>query len=283
MTQTGTVCLNTTMVRIDLPSASIELLPGVKWGAIDAFPSPAYWAYQVYAKRILGNTINYKLGASLREEVGACLLGGHGIPAAIGLAAFERLRELGAFGDVPPDEATLYKWLSQPIKMGEREVRYRFAKQKAKYLGAALQRISQEKAPSETGRALRDWLLDTPGIGYKTASWIARNWLRADDVAILDIHILRAGLFAGFFPPTLKVERHYKQLEELFLDFSEKLGVKASELDAVIWLEMMSSPNAVRSIMKPNEKTQSHPTHSKRRRTGAHNAQTNADQSALFV
>jgi hypothetical protein len=283
MTQTGTVCLNTTMVRIDLPSASTELLPGVKWGAIDAFPSPAYWAYQVYAKRILGNTINYKLGASLREEVGACLLGGHGIPAAIGLAAFECLRERGAFGDVPPDEATLYKWLSQPINMGERQVRYRFAKQKAKYLGAALQRISQEQAPSETGRALRDWLLDTPGIGYKTASWIARNWLRADDVAILDIHILRAGLFAGFFPPTLKVERHYKQLEELFLDFSEKLGVKASELDAVIWLEMMSSPNAVRSIMKPNEKPQSQSTHSKRQRTRAHNTQTNADQSALFV
>jgi N-glycosylase/DNA lyase len=283
MIQTGTVYVNTTMVRIDFPSASTELLPGVKWGAIDAFPSPAYWAYQVYAKRILGNTINYKLGTSLREEIGACLLGGHGIPAAIGLAAFERLRELGAFGEIPPDEATLFQWLSQPISIGDRQVRYRFAKQKAKYLGAALERINQEQAPSDTGRALRDWLLDTPGIGYKTASWIARNWLRADDVAILDIHILRAGLFAGFFPSTLKVERHYKQLEELFLNFSEKLGVKASELDAVIWLEMMSSPNTVRSIMKSNEKPLAQSVHSKRRRTGAHNTHTNTDQSALFI
>lgn len=283
MIQTGTVYVNTTMVHIDFPSASTELLPGVKWGAIDAFPSPAYWAYQVYTKRILGNTINYKLGTSLREEIGACLLGGHGIPAAIGLAAFERLRELGAFGEIPPDEATLFQWLSQPISIGDRQVRYRFARQKAKYLGAALQRISQEQAPSDTGQALRDWLLDTPGIGYKTASWIARNWLRADDVAILDIHILRAGLFAGFFPSTLKVERHYKQLEELFLNFSEKLGVKASELDAVIWLEMMSSPNTVRSIMKSNEKPLAQSVHSKRRRTGAHNTHTNTDQSALFI
>lgn len=283
MIQTGTVYVNTTIVRIDFPSASTELLPGVKWGAIDAFPSPAYWAYQVYAKRILGNTINYKLGTSLREEIGACLLGGHGIPAAIGLAAFERLRELGAFGEIPPDEATLFQWLSQPISIGDHQVRYRFAKQKAKYLGAALRRISQEQAPSDTGQALRDWLLDTPGIGYKTASWIARNWLRADDVAILDIHILRAGLFAGFFPSTLKVERHYKQLEELFLNFSEKLGVKASELDAVIWLEMMSSPNTVRSIMKSNEKPLAQSVHSKRRRAGAHNTHTNTDQSALFI
>jgi N-glycosylase/DNA lyase len=285
MIQTGTVYANTTKIHIELPSASTALLPGVKWGAIDAFPSPAYWAYQVLSKRILGNTINYKLGNTLREEIGACLLGGHGIPAAIGLAAFDRLRELGAFGETPPNEATLFQWLSQPINMGDRQVRYRFARQKAKYLGAALQRISQEQAPSTTGRALRDWLLDIPGIGYKTASWIARNWLRADDVAILDIHILRAGLLAGFFPSTLKVERHYKELEELFLNFSEKLGVKASELDAVIWWEMMSSPNTVRAIMKPSENpiSRSISTHSKRRRVGSNNTKTNTDQSALFI
>lgn len=275
--------MDATTVRVDLPSPLTELLPGVNWGAIDAFPSPAYWAYQVFAKRILGQTINYKLGGTLREEVGACLLGGHGIPAAVGLAAYHHLRVLGAFGEVPPDEATLHKWLSQPLHMGERQVRYRFARQKAKYLSAALQRLSQEDAPSKTGRALRDWLIDIPGIGYKTASWIARNWLRADDVAILDIHILRAGQFAGFFPSNLKVERHYRELETIFLEFSDKLGVKASELDAVIWLEMMSSPNTVRAMMKPSEALPKHRRQPKRSRTGANNGQTDADQAALFV
>jgi endonuclease III len=42
--------------------------------------------------------------------------------------------------------------------------------------------------------------MSLPGIGPKTASWIARNWLDADDVAILDIHIMRVGQVIGLFP-----------------------------------------------------------------------------------
>ena len=95
---------------------------------------------------------------------------------------------------------------------------------------------------------VRDWLLALPGIGYKTASWIARNWLDADDVAILDIHVLRAGALAGFFERELTVERDYLQLEDQFLKFSRAIGVRASELDAVIWLEMMSSSATVRNL-----------------------------------
>jgi thermostable 8-oxoguanine DNA glycosylase len=281
--QTAAVFLNATTIRVDLPSPLTELLPGVNWGAIEAFPTPAYWAYQVFAKRVLGQTINYKLGGTLREEVGACLLGGHGIPAAVGLAAYEHLRALGAFGSFAPAEATVYEWLSQPLQLGERQVRYRFAKQKARYLSAALQRLEQENPPIHTGRALRDWLLDIPGIGYKTASWIARNWLRADDVAILDIHILRAGQFAGFFPLDLKVERHYLELEDLFLEFSKKLGVKASELDAVIWLEMMSSPNTIRAMTRPEQSLSAHIATSRRARASANKRHADADQTALFV
>lgn len=133
--------------------------------------------------------------------------------------------------------------------MNGRMVKYRFAKQKARYLAAALQKLSTEYPPQSSGKALRDWLLDIPGIGYKTASWVARNWLDADDVAILDIHILRAGLLGKFFDSSLTVERNYLQLEEQFIRFSKGLGVKASELDALIWLEMMSSAATVHSIM----------------------------------
>lgn len=114
------------------------------------------------------------------------------------------------------------------MDVGGRFVRYRFAKQKARYLAAALQKLSTEHPPLSSGRALRDWLLDVPGIGYKTASWVARNWLDADDVAILDIHILRAGLLGKFFESNLTVERHYLQLEEQFIRFSKGLGVRAS-------------------------------------------------------
>ncbi|MBD8204782.1 8-oxoguanine DNA glycosylase [Pseudomonas viridiflava] len=247
--QLGAIFVDHLVFNLELPKPDEEVIPGVLWGAMEAFPTPAYWAYQVYARRLHGERINYKLGATLKEEVGACLLGGHGIPSTVGLAAFEHVKSHGAFDAKPPCEQDLLEWLYEPIALDGRTVRYRFAKQKARYLAAALQRLSVDAAPTHSGRALRDWLLDIPGIGYKTASWIARNWLDADDVAILDIHILRAGLLGKFFESHLTVERHYLQLEDQFLRFSKGLGVKASELDALIWLEMMSSPQTVHSIM----------------------------------
>jgi thermostable 8-oxoguanine DNA glycosylase len=247
--QQGAIFIDHVVFNLELPTPDAEVIPGVRWGAIEAFPTPAYWAYQVYARRLQGDRINYKLGASLKEEVGACLLGGHGIPASVGLAAFHYVKQLGAFSDQPPSEETLLEWLKEPIPVEGRLVRYRFAKQKARYLAAALQKLASEQPPVGSGRVLRDWLLDIPGIGYKTASWVARNWLDADDVAILDIHILRAGLLGKFFGESLTVERNYLELEEQFIQFSKGLGVRASELDALIWLEMMSSSATVHSIM----------------------------------
>lgn len=237
-------------VFAELPMPEEEVIPGVKWGEVVAFPTPAYWAYQVIARRLESKTIRNRLGASLKEEVGACLLGGHGMPASVGLLAFEHLKKKGAFSDDVPDEEQLYSWLSEPMETNGRSLRYRFPKQKAKYLYAALSMMSSQTVPMESGKALRNWLTTIPGIGYKTASWVARNWLDADDVAILDIHILRAGLLGGFFDGSLTVERDYLALEQQFIDFSVGLNVRASELDAVIWTSMMSSPRTVQSIFE---------------------------------
>ncbi|PNS08861.1 8-oxoguanine DNA glycosylase [Solilutibacter silvestris] len=248
--QRAYVMLESMAVCVDLPTPETEVMPGVQWGQVEAFPSPAYWAYQVIARRIEDRSINYRLGRTLREEVGACLLGGHGIPARIGLLAFEHLKAKGAFDSSDPDEATLRDWLSEPIEIDGKRVHYRFAAQKARYLAGALEALATEPSPENSGRELRDWLLGIPGIGFKTASWIARNWLNADDVAILDIHILRAGALAKFLDAELTVERHYLKLEQQFLAFSKALGVRASELDAVIWWEMMASPRTVATVME---------------------------------
>lgn len=274
MTQYAAVFLEPAVVQFELPSARDEVLPGVRWGAVDAFPTPAYWAYQVLARRVAGETIRYRLGDTLVEEVAACLLGGHGIPASVGLAAFHKLKSMGMFVGACSKER-LYDALSEPIELDGRSIHYRFARQKSKYLEAALSRLAANSAPTNTGKSLRDWLLDVPGIGYKTASWIARNWLDADDVAILDIHVLRAGAIAGFFEHGLTVERDYLRLEEQFLRFSRALGVRASELDAVIWLEMMSSPGTVRDLLpaalQPELKARLRPR-SHKRNTDPHQA-----------
>lgn len=250
MTQTAAVLTRTGAIQVELPSAEAELMPGVQWGAVDAFPTPAYFAFQVIARRLVGRPARYSLGRTLAEECGACLLGGHGIPGDVGIAAYEQLRTKGAFGGTQaPLQEQLEAWLREPIFVGARAVHYRFAAQKARYLAQALPMLKNAPAFS-VGRHLRDWLLDVPGIGHKTASWIARNWLDADDVAILDIHIMRVGRLAGLFPRHLTVERHYLELEDLFLRFSAALDVRPSELDAVIWYEMASSPASVRNVVE---------------------------------
>lgn len=248
--QRACVIMPSAQVSIDLPSAESDVIPGVVWGAVEAFPTPAYWAYQVIARRVASISVRYKLGASLREELGACLLGGHGIPAKIGLVAFDHLKRKGAFAEQPPSEEDLYRWLAEPMEVDGKKIRYRFAAQKSKYLAAGLKVLSTGGAPQSSSRALRDWLTRIPGVGFKTASWVVRNWLDADDVAILDIHILRAGVLAGFLDPELTVERHYLELESQFIAFSQALGVRPSELDAVIWLEMAQSRATVGYILQ---------------------------------
>jgi N-glycosylase/DNA lyase len=236
------------VIDVTLPDAEDWLLPNVKWGAFEAFPTPAYWATRVLSRRLSGMQIRYRLGQSLREEVVACLLGGHGVPGPVGVAAFRHLRESGALSG-SPTVAALHRELTRPLRIGERTVRYRFAQQKARYIANALDLLEKESPPLTGGRALRDWLLRLNGVGPKTASWIARNWLDADDVAILDIHVLRAGALAGFFRTGLTVERNYFELEQQFLQFSRALGVRAAELDAVIWVEMASSNASVHKLL----------------------------------
>jgi N-glycosylase/DNA lyase len=258
MKQSAVVLTHPGIVQVQLPHPHHEVMDGVLWGPLEAFPTPAYWHYQVVARRLAGAPASYKLGRSLTEEVGACLLGGHGIPATVGLAAYNQLRTRGAFSGEDHSQDQIEAWLREPLTVGARNVIYRFAAQKAKYLAAALPVV--RNAPSfAQGKALRDWLLQLAGIGPKTASWIARNWLDADDVAILDIHIMRIGQVIGLFPRHLTVERHYLELEELFLQFSAALGVRASELDAVMWHEMASSPSAASFVMDQLENARSVP------------------------
>ncbi len=269
-------------VQVELPPADEELMPGVAWGAVEAFLTPAYWSYQVLARRVTGTTIQHRLGRNLVEEVAACLLGGHGIPSEVGLAAFNRLRDAGILRELTTEDE-IFRLLSEPMAVGDRMIRYRFAAQKSRYLNRALEMLRSEPAPSESGRALRDWLVKLPGIGLKTASWVARNTMDADDVAILDIHILRAGMLGGFFDPLMTVERHYLALEERFIEFSRHLKVRPSELDSVIWLEMKMSPLTVSRLLEdqPDIKGKQAKT-SSQRRPAPNKRRSYAGQALLF-
>lgn len=175
----------------------------------------------------------YNLGDSLDEEVAACILGGFGIPSEIALAAFRRLQARNLIAPNVP-EAELAECLEEPLVVGGRRVRYRFARQRAHRLSGALKMLRAQQTPSEAA-ALRRWLIDLPGVGPKTASWIVRNHLGAGDVAIVDIHLMRAGIAAGFFRPDWRVPRDYALFEAAFMAYAAEGNVSAPALDACIW------------------------------------------------
>lgn len=207
------------------------------WGEIHELGTAAYWTEQT---RRFGVPPSYRLGETLAEEVAACILGGHGIPAEIGLAAFVSLRDAGLLC-LSADSAAIAARLREPLLISgrPRPVRYRFAAQRAARVSAALAILSADPAP-EDPLALREFLLAFPGIGPKTASWVVRNWTGCDGIAIIDIHVQRAGVGAGFFSPGWRLPRDYDLFERAFCEVAHIGGVTTAALDACMWDQMQA-------------------------------------------
>lgn len=243
-------------LRVFLPPVDELVLPGLPWHDVAGIFTPSFWAlhchwFEAYAAREQSDRDpagcrlgcappDFRLGATVREEMAACLLGGHGMPAEIGLAAFYRVRdeELLRPGITA---AELEAALARPFLLPRRDhpVHYRYPRQKASYLAAALARMDADPASFALtdGRALRDSLLCLPGVGPKTASWIARNWLGTDDVAIIDVHILRALRLLNLVD-AVRLPRDYAAVEGVFVRLARALQVRAATLDAVMWQQM---------------------------------------------
>lgn len=234
---------------LDLPPPEADVVPGVVWGRFDHPLTPAFWAAQVWMSD-LPTGPRFRLGATLAEEVVACLLGGHGAPAEVGLAAFVRVREaLRARGDetLPLDVAECL--LTEPLNVGGRLVRYRFARTRARYVSACLNDLQSLNEANLGDVELRDALNGLLGIGPKTASWIVRNRRASDAVAILDVHIVNACQVMGLFEPGSNPARKYRDLERRYLDLCLGLGCKASVMDAVMWATMRRISRPLHNLM----------------------------------
>lgn len=235
---------------LELPNPEDPVVDGVVWGRCDQVFTPAYWATQVWLHQGLGKRpLSFRIGTTIIEEIAACLLGGHGIPAPVALAVFRRVRDRGLLEGTPSCE-TLYKALQEPVVVAGREIRYRFAKQRGQYLSEILQMLHRENTGITDAIEFRNWLMQFRGIGPKTSSWIVRNWLGSDEIAIIDIHIHRAGLLCGLFNRSDSVQRHYFKMEERFLAFAAGIGVRASLLDSLMWYQMRNIGFLARSILR---------------------------------
>ncbi|ERK73249.1 hypothetical protein N136_00375 [Leifsonia aquatica ATCC 14665] len=206
----------------------------VAWGQPWQHGTAAYWVR--VAEQSAMAPSGHRLGDSLEEEIAACILGGYGLPYEVGLAAYEVVRRNVLASSTRPPADLLEQLLSAPLRVGGRSVRYRFPRQRARRLAGALDFLAEHDRPTSP-REIRDWLVLAPGIGMKTASWIVRNHWASDEIAVLDVHVIRAGIAAGIFPKEADPRTGYRELEELFILWANTGDVSAATLDAVIWSE----------------------------------------------
>jgi N-glycosylase/DNA lyase len=211
----------------------------IKWGHPWQYGSAAFWI-RATELTVESRTehVSHRIGRNLADEITVCILGGFGMPFELGLAAYFSLREEGLLDTASPVQAKdLERVLSAPLRVGEREIRYRFPAQRAARVAGALNILSAADDVPEDPLELRDWLLSLPGIGLKTASWVVRNHKSSADVAILDVHVVRAGVAAGVFDREWKLSCDYRRMERLFVAWANVGGISASDLDSTIWFE----------------------------------------------
>lgn len=226
-----------------LPPECNNVVYGIQWGNFARTFTPAYWKMQVImASDSYKSSNRHRNSVSLSDEICSCLLGGYGISAEMGYAAYDKLRCKGLTR--PRAELNLkemfedvYCTLISDLNVAGHCTHYRFPRQKALRIVQALMRLSTEKPPKDE-LLFRSWLLTFNGIGPKTASWITRNWLGSNKVAIIDIHIFRACTLMGLFNGSENVERDYFALENRFLKLALAMDVSPAEMDLIMWMRM---------------------------------------------
>ena len=78
-----------------------------------------------------------------------------------------------------------------------------------------------------------------------------RNYSECNDVAIVDIHLYRAGRLAGFISPEWDIRKDYYKIEESFLSFCESINASPSRMDSIIWSQMKGSGRRALKMLNP--------------------------------
>lgn len=235
---------------MEFPDPDEELLPGVSWGKPEVFFTPAFWKARYHIEEAHKNHSQVTLGESLVEEVAACLIAGHGVSGEDGISVYRQMKDEGYWSS-PSSDYSIYetRLSSDFVRNSGTTFRYRFPKQKARYLSVALPSCRKVDIDALSDLELRNFLTTLPGIGLKISSWIVRNLRQSNSVAVLDVHLLRAGRLMKLFPPSIRLPKDYLLLERRFLAFAKAIDVTPSILDSLIWAHMRNIPNGIRKAV----------------------------------
>ncbi len=234
---------NNHWVTLTLPPAEEPIHNGasVTWGDAGTIFTPAFWRARYWMDIDLGGLTKktYKLGHSLQEETVACLLGGYGITAESSMAYLERFKELDIFSKEKISQDDIWEILQTPLLISGSKQRYRFWKNKGIYIHAVLtthkNRLKKLEYFKGDPKEFREELMQMKGIGIKTASWITRNWLDTNSIAVIDIHIHRALQLLGMNAPLPNSDSKYLQSETYFIDLANAINTSVNFFDILVW------------------------------------------------
>jgi thermostable 8-oxoguanine DNA glycosylase len=184
----------------------------------------------------------------LERELLFCLLGGFGITYEHDRSATEIVATLAPFADFWNDGelldalvATLSQAQFEPARRDGSPRRYRYPMRKARLIVDARRWVLQHGplairlAELPDCRSRREFLCDCPGFGLKSASWLLRNVGLGSQLAIIDIHILRALADVGRVPRDVRLPRDYEAAEKAFLDWCIELAAPPPAFDLFLW------------------------------------------------
>lgn len=183
----------------------------------------------------------------VHRELLFCLLGGHAVSYELARSATDLCERLDVFaGHWKPDalQAELTDELNRPqflpLKRDGTPRRYRYPRRKAQLIVAARAWLLERPALTvdllglDDERDRRAHLCGCPGIGPKTASWLLRNLGYAQNLAVLDVHVLRAMATAGVLP-NARLPQDYEQIETSFLAWCEDIQAPPAAFDLFLW------------------------------------------------
>jgi N-glycosylase/DNA lyase len=116
----------------------------------------------------------------------------------------------------------------------------RFHNQKAKrllLLKEQYDEIYEMLHSNITPEEKRLWLRkNVNGFGMKESAHFLRN-IGYRNLAILDRHILKHLHYCGLFDeiPKISGDNHYLEIEDIFLDFADRVKIPLDELDLLFW------------------------------------------------
>jgi N-glycosylase/DNA lyase len=187
------------------------------------------------------------------DEFFFCLLGGYSISYELNKSAFSILKLKRFFAVELPweDEGRISKQISAELqkpqflpKKSNGDYRsYRFPNRKASIIASAGHWLKHtcefnlrdllENSTNPTDK--RKLLLECPGFGLKSASWLLRNIGMGDNLAIIDIHILKALQEFKIIPDQFNVDSDYLEIEKIYCSVCDQIGAKPQILDLIIW------------------------------------------------